>query len=221
MPPPSPACVDVADWLDSDFITGFVNDGNPTLWTPRGKEHYRGFFAIPLITLTFCEAISALMAGKAFGGQELATRFLEDRVSTRAGSPLVEGRYRARSALLFNLYRNGIAHQREPGRLDVDGSEIVWRTIRGHPLESHLRLDRLSAQPAIYKLTIDVDLLYEHALAAFRAVSAEARQAPALAQKIYAGLVQADAPRVPRLPRATHSHIWTQMRTALATYDAP
>ncbi len=173
MPPPSPACNDIADWLDSNFITGFVNDGDPALWTPRGKEHYRGFFAIPLITLTFCEAMSSLLVGRSIGqGQELATRFLEERVSAHAGSPLVESRYRARSALLFNLYRNGIAHRREPGRLKVDGSEMMWRTSRGRPLESHLRLTR---EGPVYELAVDVDLLYSHVLAAFREVSAQAR----------------------------------------------
>jgi hypothetical protein len=219
MPPRSPACNDVADWLDSNFITGFVNEGDPVLWTPRGDKHYRGFFAIPLITLTFCEAMSALLVGSSHGGQELATRFLEDRVSVHAGSALVEGRYRTRSALLFNLYRNGIAHQREPGRLNVDRSEIMWETSRGRPLENHLRLARMSTQPPVYRLTIDVDLLYKHVLAAFHEVSAQARQTPALARKIYSGLVQADTPRIPRIPRTTNSHTWAQMRAALATFD--
>jgi len=217
MPPPSTACNDVADWLDSNFIAGFVNDGDPALWTPRGNEHYRGFFAIPLITLSFCEAMAALMVGKSFGGQELATRFLEERVSAHAGSTSAEGRYRARSALLFNLYRNGIAHQREPGRLNVDGSEIMWRTSRGRPLESHLRLTR---EGPVYELAIDVDLLYSHVLAAFREVSDQARQTPALARKIYDGLVQADALRVPLAERKPNSHIWTQMKAALTTFDA-
>lgn len=218
MPPPSAACNDVADWLDSDFITSFVNDGDPALWTPHpGGAHYRGFFSIALIALSYCEAMSGLLAGKPNGGQELATRFLEDHVAPRAGNAVVEGRYRARSSLLFSLYRNGIAHQREPGRLDVDNNHILWGTSRGHPLACHLRLTQLRAQPPVYRLMIDVDLLYAHVLAAFREVSAQSRRTTALAQTVYDGLVLADTARV---PRTQNLHIWAQMRAALPAFDA-
>jgi len=197
MPPPSAACNDVADWLNTDFIGSFVNDGDPGLWTPRpGGGHYRGFFSIALIALSYCEAMSGILAGVAHGGQGRATRFLEDRVAPHARHAVVEARYRARSALLFSLYRNGIAHQREPGRLDVDANRVIWGASRGHALDCHLRLVRLSVgPPAVYRLTVDVDLLYAHVLSAFREVAAEARQNPALAQTLYDGLVLVDTPR--------------------------
>jgi hypothetical protein len=212
MPPPSSACNDVANWLTTDFIGSFQNDADPALWTANAQhQHYRGFFSISLLTLAYCEAMSAFMLGKAKSKSPETVAFLETEVGPRAGSPAATTRYRERSALLFFLYRHGIAHQREPGRLDVDGSHILWWTSRGAPLTDHLKFTLL--RPGVYRLAIDVDLLYSHALAAFNDIRDRARVTPALALALYNGLVDADSARPPLTRDAT---VWARMRGVLA-----
>jgi hypothetical protein len=112
MPPKSPDPADVADWLTRDFVGPFERDVDPTIWPPG-----RGFYAIPMLVLSFCDAMAGFVNGKANGDTPLTVKFLEDEVSRHAGEPEMVHRYRKRSIGLWVLYRHGLVHRGEPGRL--------------------------------------------------------------------------------------------------------
>lgn len=74
MPPQSTSCADVAAWLTTDFIGAFERDVDPRNWAGD-----RGFYAIPMLTLSYCDAMAGLMNGKANGGTMLTVAFLKTR----------------------------------------------------------------------------------------------------------------------------------------------
>lgn len=216
MPPQSNSTAHVAEWLTSHFITSFERDVDPALWPPiieNGIVHERGFFAITLLTLSYCEAMATLLTGATAHGTVEAVRFLEDEVSRHAG--MAGPRYRTRGAALFVLYRHRLAHQREPGRLDIDGSVIVWEVGRNEAEANHLKF-RAAAAPK-FVLTIDADRLNAHALLAFKDIRDRSRTDAQLARTIYQGAVAADTPTAPQ--GSPTGHVGTKLRAMLAAPD--
>ena len=199
MPPATNSTADVSAWLTTDFIASFERDVDPTIWTPipyEGGFHERGFFAIAVLTLTYCDAMAGLITGCASSdGTEATVRFIETEVAPNAGDRAVSTRYVARAAALLQMYRHGPAHQREPGLLDWTGTQVAWCLMRGGPVARHLRLTRRAPW---YHLHVDVDLLNAHVLATFKAIRERARRDPNLARRIYEGAVEASSPQTPR-----------------------
>jgi hypothetical protein len=113
------------------------------IWTvvkdTNGKPHGRGHSAIILLTLSFCEAMAGLVNGKTRGGTELTVKFLENEVGKQAGR--LAKRYEERAAALFVLYRHRLAHQREPGLLQIGSDVLWWSMMRGDDEDPHLRFD--------------------------------------------------------------------------------
>jgi|CZKU01.1.fsa_nt_gi hypothetical protein len=182
MPPRSPAPCDVADWLTQEFIGPFERDVDPKIWSGD-----RGHYAIPMLVLSFCDAMAGLVNGKANGGTLLTVRFIEDEVSKHAGEREIAERYRSRAIGLWLLYRHGLVHRGEPGRLVVGGKEIRWAIYRRFDrVKVHMRL-LTQVWNKMYKLEIDADLLYSHVLATFHDIRNRAASDPELAGLIHAG----------------------------------
>ena len=97
----------------------------------------------------------------------------------------------------------------------MDGRPVLWGATRERIPEKHLRLIERKTTPVSYRIMVDVDLLYDHVLAAFQKVSEDVRKDGALAKTVHAGLCEVDSPRVPR----SNKHIWTNMRSALQNVD--
>src|SRR5580658_9024321 len=72
-------------------------------------------------------------------------QFIENELSRDAPAPS-DARYRLRGTALYTLYRHGLIHQREPGRLDVDGTEVLWQVNFGRARDEHLTLRELAAK---------------------------------------------------------------------------
>jgi hypothetical protein len=222
MPPASPAIADVAAWLNDDFIASFERDVDVTIWRApfidhQGQRHVRGFFAITLLSLAYCEAMTGLVGPNA--GTVATCQFIENVVS--ANSPAPSGaRYSSRGTLLYNLYRHRLTHQREPGQLNLNGTIVTWSMNRGVARADHLKLSPLPA-PAVntLELKIDVEHLRDDVLATFRTIQADVLAGNRPAGPIHTRAVAMHAPQPPPPGLGQNGHVWIQFRAAIANPD--
>ena len=189
MPPKSDSPKHVSAWLHEHFIHSFRQDVDPTHWPDKS-----GFFAIPLLTLSYANAAAGLVHGKGDATSIETINFIHDYLG-HENAPSAS-RYRERAAVLYTLYRHGLSHQREPGRIKVDDSRAVtWSIERGKTRDLHMWL----APPAtssrgpelvpmrLFILHISADLLWEDTGLALEHLALEASRSAGVSARIYAG----------------------------------
>src|SRR5262245_41956291 len=113
-----------ATWLRENFIASFVNDAAPRHW-----EENEGYFAIALLSLTYCCAAAGLVNAKCNPSDDEVIAFIKDYLG-HPGQPSSE-RYRQRGAILYKFFRHRLAHQREPGSLRLEATPVPYVVVWG------------------------------------------------------------------------------------------
>jgi hypothetical protein len=200
---------DVAKWWRDHFITSFEHEAHPDHW-PRDQD--QGVFAISLLCLSFCYSAAALLEGSHVVKAVAAAEFIGEYLGK--GDDCLAARYRRSATALFYLFRHGLAHQREPGEVDLEnGSSLGWILGREAKSEAHmvvigpvspkgsLRFEALGfaiSNPGPrpkYLLSVQPDILYRDAHDAFVRIEKEIADCAVLAQKISKGVRLALEPR--------------------------
>jgi hypothetical protein len=230
MAPPTNAPADVAAWLDDDFIASFERDVDVTIWRPpfvdaNGNQHDRGFFAITMLSLAYCEAMTGLLDPQGDGGTVQTCQFIERNVAAAAaavGHATSAARYTSRGTLLYTLHRHRLVHQREPGQLDLNGTTVSWYMGRGIARTGHMKLSAAAHLPNHRILTIDVESLQADVLATFKAIRADvANGNAALAARIHANATTVYNPQPPDPRLSPNGHVWTQYKAIIAAPPDP
>ena len=207
---------DVSRWLRDHFIGSFINEGHPAHWPPE-----MGFFAIPLLSLTYANAAAALLLSRSQASSLETIDFLAAELG-RNRAPSYR-RYRAYPTLLYTLFRHGLVHRRAPGQLKVkahDGTFVTvgWQLHRSTPRKDHLRLFRPGELfngrrlgPAQFALSISVDLLFRDTLGALRHIRTRVSQNSRLARQVYRGVALLEGPRRPVDKRTTEPQLAAEL----------
>jgi hypothetical protein len=206
---------EIVKWLDEDFIGSFERDVDPRIWSVTTDGHERGFFAITLLSLAYCDAMARLLKGEAEGTIN-TVRLIEEHHGNLGTS--TDSRYQSRAAAMFTLFRHRLAHQREPGKLQIGKSILIWRLSRDRDREEHLKLVPISKKQE-FCFTVDADLLFEDTRDAFKGIRDRCRSEDALVTKIRNGRKSIQSPRPMRAADSKNERIVEKIAEMLKSPD--
>jgi len=137
-----------------------------------------------LVVFTYVDLLGYLYKGKSFSKN--AVQFLRDYLGR------VDKRYEEVGGLLYDAFRHGYVHLATPKRIQLRGGEIVdFQFSRAKERQDHLKvtktqeIQRTGERVVIYRLSVDVDLLYEDLLSAIDIYADDIRHNPTLSDTFW------------------------------------
>src|SRR3954471_3750154 len=98
----------VAGWFHRLFVRGVQEDADPRIWSTL-RDPDAGVFPITLLCLSYVTAAAGLVLGIADANSVQVVDFIHDWFGTSAERS--GDRYRQYAAVLYPLFRHGLAHQ--------------------------------------------------------------------------------------------------------------